>query len=374
MSFEVKAVEALQGNRTLYVSSMSFGEVDEHLPVRLEKDYDVVTETNRAINRRHIARLVDYMARRADWYLPAITLSACEKDVRYADGLLSVNGAVDILDGQHRRLAIREHLRALSDSGDDGGLDSFGKTALPFCLVVEDDLSARRQMFADGAMARPIDTLTRLEFDSRDPFNNVALQVVRDSEMLAGRVHPTKGAGVRLADEYLVSKTDVKTAVTILELGLGKNPSQALRDHYRTDEREREMVERALRFFDEFLPESRDLFRRIMDGGLDRLVIPNERYDNWELEPVFINLFAGVFSQWVKGGDDDWQSLALYLNTLDMTRHDRRNLAPVFVQAMVDVDGSAWKPVPIRRPAWRSVADAICRSARGGGEETERVR
>ena len=97
-------------------------------------------------------------------------------------------------------------------------------------------------------------------------------------------------------------------------------------------------------------------------------------YDNWELEPVFINLFAGVFSQWVKGGGDDWQSLALHLNTLDMTRHDRRNLAPVFVQAMEDVDGSAWKPVPIRRPAWRSVADAICRSARGGGEETERVR
>lgn len=369
MSLEVRAVEVRQGERTLYVSSLTFGQVDEYLPVRLEKDYDIVTKTNRAINRRHVERLVGYLTQRADWYLPAVTLGSREDVVSYADGILTLRGDVDILDGQHRRLAIRERIRILSDAGDDEGLEAFISNELPFCMVVEGDLAARRQIFADMATARPIDALTRLEFDGRDPFNNVSRQVVKDSELLSGRIHPTKGGSLRLADEYLLSKIDVKTVVTILELGLGKSPSRALRDRYRTDEHEMRMTSQSLGFFDEFLPEARDVFRKIADGGLDRLNIPMERHDNWDLEPVFIKLFAGVYSQWVvRSGDDDWQALALYLNCLDMTRQDRRNLASVFVEAM-EVDDNKVKPAPIGRPVWREIADRICRRARGGDEE-----
>ncbi len=366
MKFSARALEVSQGGRTVYVSSMTIGEADKLLPRRLEEDYDVITETNRAIDVRHVERIVSYIESRHGWYLSSITLSAPESALSYSDGEMRIEGDVSILDGQHRRLAIARRIHALSSGKKEEELAAFQGASLPFCLVVESDASGKRQIFADMAKAKSIDKLTQLEFDSTDPFNNVARVVTAESEMLGGRIHPVKGSSVRTADEWLLSKTDVKTAVTIVQLGLGRNANLSLRTHYRTEEREREMVRLSLSFFDDFLPESRDLFREIVDGGIERINLPLKRYDNWELEPLFINLFAGLFSQWVvSGGDVDFERLALYLRDMDMSRQNPRNLAPVLRPGInYDVPSKA-RPLPIRNQMWRKTADMICRTARG---------
>lgn len=152
----------------------------------------------------------------------------------------------------------------------------------------QSDAVEQRQMFADMANNKPIDRLTGLELDGTDPFNNVARQVARDSVMLEGRVHPTKGAPARGGDEWLVSKTDVKTIVTMLDLGLGKSANASLRSYYRGEGQGRTMCERSLEFFDEFLPQARDLFHDILEGGVPREHPGIQRHDNWELEPIWL--------------------------------------------------------------------------------------
>ena len=113
MGFNVEAIELRQGERTMYVGMKTLGEFNDLLPVRPESEYDVITDVNRAIDRRHVQKLVDYMKRREDWYLPSITLRGHTDGVSFRDGILAVDGDVDILDGQHRRLAIRERIRHL---------------------------------------------------------------------------------------------------------------------------------------------------------------------------------------------------------------------------------------------------------------------
>ena len=216
MGFKIEAMKIRQGRRTVYVGSMSMGEANRVLPRRPEDQYDTITETNRAIDTRHVDRIVEYVGTREDWYLPSVVLSVPESSVRFTDGALDIDDGLLILDGQHRRLAIERRIRILSESGRDDELAEFESSALPFCLVVESDGQSARQMFADMANGKSIDKLTRLEFDSTDPFNNVSRRVCEESRMLKGRIHPTKGTTVKGGDEYFMTKLDVKTMVTIL--------------------------------------------------------------------------------------------------------------------------------------------------------------
>ena len=363
MGFKIEAMKIRQGRRTAYVGSMSMEEANRVLPRRPEDQYDTITETNRAIDTRHVDRIVEYVGTREDWYLPSVVLSVPESSVRFTDGALDIDDGLLILDGQHRRLAIERRIRILSESGRDDELAEFESSALPFCIVVESDRQSARQMFADMANGKSIDKLTRLEFDSTDPFNNVSRRVCEESRMLKGRIHPTKGTTVKGGDEYFMTKLDVKTMVTILQLGLGRNPTMGLKKHYRTDEREIEMVGLGLVFLDDFLPEARALFEEVIEG--DRLMLGIKRIDNWELEPVMIEFLAGVFNQWTGGGDEDWKPLASYIRGLDMSRQDVRRLAPALRDGIDRSGDKAVRLLPVRDPVWRGVADGVCRAARG---------
>ncbi len=66
MRFSARAIEIKQGGRVVYVSSMTIKEVDDLLPTRVENEYDVVTDTNRAVDARHIDRIGGYIEFRPD--------------------------------------------------------------------------------------------------------------------------------------------------------------------------------------------------------------------------------------------------------------------------------------------------------------------
>src|SRR5205085_10912040 len=115
------------------------------------------------------------------------------------------------LDGQHRRVALKEAIDEDPELAED---------YTSILIYVESELVERRQMFSDmNATPKVVAKALNVSFDNRDPYARVAVQLANEHPLLSGHIE-MQGARVRSASTDYFSLAGVHDALKRLDLGL----------------------------------------------------------------------------------------------------------------------------------------------------------
>lgn len=334
-----------QGGRTAYSMVMSLGMLDSCISAEVSPKH--IVKANRRFNQSHADKIADYLYDRteyhdkdkseseSDWVLGAILLGIAPRYVSFepyqaSDGEPSLSlgeihipwdggvGSILILDGQHRRMAIksvrdrllREINEVEENLGSNGGnsrglqrlhkletkLEALSNMAIPVALYVETSVTKLGQMFAELARTRPIDEITKTRFDLRDPFNRAAHALEKgSSELLAGRLEMERSTPLRSSNE-LLSLNQLARCLKYLKYGYGGRVS-----HDRlveTDHNFDDLLDLGIAWTDDFLRSAREEYEVLHSDVLEDDFIANQRGQKIAYSATVLQLLAGCVYEW----------------------------------------------------------------------------
>ncbi len=319
-----------QGGRTAYSLVMDLGSLDDNVPDFVSRER--IEKANRRFIDEHARRIADYIYDVDDWVLGAILLGIAPEAVKFVpflhdDGSLSdVSGyikiplsggtsTISILDGQHRRAAIRtvrDRLRQeivvakelTAKNGRDRALNKLelklkrlDEMSIPVALYEEENIKELRQMFADLAKTRNIDATTKTRFDDRDPFNRAAVELVEGglSTLLTDRVEMERTTPVRTSN-HLLSVSQLARCLKVLLYGFG---SRASRDRLReAEENYQELIDTGISWADEFLPSARKEYEDLCSIELEEDYVAKNRSKHASFSVPVLEVLAGCYHEW----------------------------------------------------------------------------
>lgn len=323
------AIRSTQGGRTVYHLSLRMSQFDDVLPE--EVDENLIRDNNRRFIRSHAVGIGEYLQGTDRWVFGPITLSVSGDDIVFnpydgqgeSDGpvvgelrvLEGGRGSLKILDGQHRRRAIRDFRLAQLENGAAERQTRFEESQMPIALYVEDDGKAIRQMFADMANQRPMDAITTARFDTRDPFNRAANEVMLQSDWLGLYVEMDRSSVVRTSSK-LISFNQLARNLKTLRVGYGGRISQI-----RMREAENEfdaLVDLGVSWVDEFLVAARPEYAELASGDIDEKYLPKQRTKTLAYNGTILRILAGAHYEWRnRFPNQDCQALAEYVESLN---------------------------------------------------------
>ena len=345
---EFDAQRYQQGGRTAYSLVMDLGTLDSTVPNYV--DPDRINKANRRFNPTHSRGIVEYIYNTKDWVLGSIMLGidpTYVEFVPYEDengqpseslGFIRIpldggSASIRILDGQHRRMAIqtvrdrlRQEIQAQkklpSKNGDKNSLkklerkfQDLNEMAIPVNLFEEGDKNELRQMFADLAKTRNIDSTTKTRFDQRNPFNRAAVEIVEfeRSNLLTGKVEMERTTPVRSSND-LLSISQLARCIKELKYGFG---SRASRDRIREAENNyQELIDIGITWADDFLPNARKEYEDLLSIELEEDFVAKNRSKTVCYSVTVLQLMAGCFHEW-HVLRRPWQELAGWLREAD---------------------------------------------------------
>ncbi len=327
LEFDVQRFQ--QGGRTAYSLIMDLGTLDSNLPSDVNKER--VNRANRKFNPAHADRIADYMQRIPDWVLGTIILGIDPSSVEfepfgYADGTPSESlgalkifldggaSTIRILDGQHRRMAIRSvrgrlHQDSLSSIGESTSpsngarknsrvkLQRLDAMAIPVSIYEEADDENLRRMFSDLAETRPIDAATKTRFDSRDPFNRAAVDIVESQRSLLfdGRVEMERSTPSRTGD-CLLSINQLARCLKVLNYGYRGRASRAR--ILEAENNYEELIHLGIDWADSFLPTAREEYEELCSIDLEDNFVANNRTKNVAYNSTVLQMLADCYFRW----------------------------------------------------------------------------
>lgn len=223
------AVRGMQAGREFYIATCPlltipkiFSFDEEEVPPELR--------AQRSLNKARIPDMVRYLLDNPDNYIFSALTASVAVDVHFEAindagslGTLQVPMGAQILinDGQHRRKAIEEALKANPELGYDN---------IPVLFFVDRGLVRSQQMFADlnKYAVRPSPSLATL-YDHRDPSAQLACHLAESIEPFVGFTEMEKSSISSLSNK-LFTLSSIKQATRAL---LGKG----LKDVYSDDEK-----------------------------------------------------------------------------------------------------------------------------------------
>ena len=317
-----------QGGRDVYACVLDLPALNTRLPDRI--DDRVVKDANRQLTPSHARRIQTYLAERDDWVLSALMLGVPPEAVEfrpYVEGVgapmqvgeLHINvecpAAMKMFDGQHRRRAIKDVLRALElDVRRSQKLSDLQACSLPIMLYVEDDTEELRKMFVDAAKTKSIERNVVARFDLRDPFNLAALWLEENSDLFAGRVEMER-ASVSRTSENIIAINQLSVTLKTLEVGYKGRVSKQLSDQYMLTLDD--LYERCWNWADDLMPAARDEYEWLISGDIDNSEIPQKRATTFAYNATVIRLLAGCYYEWTKDGSD-WTPLAEFIRNASL--------------------------------------------------------
>lgn len=320
-----------QGGRDVYAFTLDLWTLNKVLPDRV--DDRVVKDANRPLTPSHASNIQRYLQTRDDWLLGSLQLGISGSSVQFApyapeteagtvgELLITSQAATSMrmFDGQHRRRAIKDALEELSQStrpAEALRLESLGNASLPVMLYVEDSIEALRQMFADAARTRAVESNTVVRFDQTEAFNRAALWIAENSDLFAGRVEMERASVPRSSDKIIAINQLAKTLKTT-EVGYKGRISKDRNTEYMLDLDS--LYERCLQWADDFMPAARDEYNALMAGDLDNSDIPKERTKTMAYNATVIRILAGCYYEWGKSSGRDWKPLTEFLRSASLT-------------------------------------------------------
>ncbi len=318
-----------QGGRSVYYFSLPMGDFDDALPT--DVDSKIITH-NRRFNHNHARAIQDYLGRVDSWVLGPITLSLDPAMIEFElweedDGtgapvigeLRIQKGraqSLKILDGQHRRRAIRDFRKAAIDGEDQDRLERFDACHMPVALYAEADEVAMRQMFADMAQQRKMDAVTTARFDMRNPFNRAAEEVMAQSSWLSPFVDMNLSTLSRTSNK-LMPFNQLATNIKTLQYGYYGRASQ---------ERERQaelelprIIDEGIEWVDDFLPAAREEYVELLSDDLEPDHISGRRSQTVAYNGTMLRIIAGCHFEWrQEHAGTRTDALAQHIHALDL--------------------------------------------------------
>ena len=214
--FIVPAIRGLQGGKVFYSSNLPMRNIADMVPA-VDQSKKTEDRAQRQLNKSRAKKIVTYIEENPkDYVLPALTLSLIKTGQRKTKfepvakgesfGELYIPKAHEILlnDGQHRHAAICEIGRAMHDT---------------IALTIYDDIEVKQasQMFVDinQNAVKPAGSINTL-FDSRDPWNALAVEVSKKAKILQGRTEYEKASVTGKSNKTFSLKTIVNFSQNLL--------------------------------------------------------------------------------------------------------------------------------------------------------------
>ena len=327
---EASAQRLQQGGRTVYYTGLTVAEFDDALPEEIDTQ---IIKDNRRFIPSHARGIEDYLQSTDAWVLGPVTLSIAPNYVDFKlypgqvdDGspvlgvLRIVSGGrsfLKMLDGQHRRKAIKDYRRSqlLSDSEIERR-NRFESCQMPVALYEEEDPSRQKQMFADMAHQRNMDAITKAQFDRRDPFNEAAEQVKLLSGWIAPYVEMNRPTIARTSDK-LIAFNQLAINLKTLEFGYF---GRASRDRLQEAANNMQgIVEKGLEWTDEFLPQAREEYLNLLNSDVDPDYVSRERPKTLVYNGTMLRILAGAYYEWHKQNPPmDADILASFISSMDL--------------------------------------------------------
>lgn len=337
-----------QGGRTAYSLMMDLGTLDDIVPDFVSRDR--IGKTNRRFIEDHARRIEEYIYDTDDWVLGAILLGISPDTIEFVpydeeDGspssfsgyiripLSGGTSAITILDGQHRRMAIRrvhdrlrqEIVNAKEVSSNNGGdlslqnleskLQRLDGMSIPVALYEEENPKKLRQMFAELAKTRPIDATTKTRFDKRDPFNRAAVDLAKPgtSNFLTDKVEMERTTPAR-ASSCLLAVNQLARCLKVLKYGYGGRVS---RDRLREAELNYDdLIDLGIAWLDDFLPGARPEYEALCSIELEEDFVSKNRAHYISYSVTALQLMASCYYEAIQRGLPI-ESLANWLRQAD---------------------------------------------------------
>lgn len=323
----VPAHRFTQGGRYVYSFPLDLPTLDRLMPDRVDERIRQAEGANRPLTLSHAKKIQEYLERENKWLFGTLLLGISPDDVEFQPlqdtnraivaGMLRILSTSDIkiFDGQHRRRAIKDALESLSQNRHKQ--DKFATLqgeSVPVMLYAESSIDALRQMFADAAQTRTIETNTVARFDWRDAFNRAAEQLGEISDFLGGRIERERPTVAR-SSPNIIAINQLAATLKAVEVGIKGRVSQELNNHYLISVDE--LVDRCWAWSDEFMPAAREEYDNLLSGDLDNSEIPEMRPHTMAFNATVIRILAGCYHEWTKGSAD-WKPLADYIRSASL--------------------------------------------------------
>ena len=328
---EASAHRLMQGGRTVYYFALSVEQFDDALPE--EVDAKVIRESQRRFIPTHARAIEDYLSATDQWVLGPITLCIDPRFVKFkpyegqprdaspiVGELKIIQGGrpfLKILDGQHRRWAIRNY-RTSASIGDvfEKRRQHFEQCQMPVALYEEANTAGIRQMFADMAQQRKMDPVTTARFDMRDPFNQAADQLRECSDWIGSYVE-MNASSVPRSSEKLVAFNQLAVNLKTLMYGYYGRASRNRSQEAALDIES--IVEIGREWTDVFLPAAREEYLDLMGGEIDSDYIPSRRPHTLAYNGTMLRILAGCYYEWTYQYPDLGTGvLSQFINEIDL--------------------------------------------------------
>ena len=330
-SLRTPAYRFRQGGRDVYSFTLDLATLDNLLPERVDARLGTVEDAQRPLTPAHATRIQDYLTTQDNWLLGTLLLGIAPEAVDFrsyqgdsADAVQDVGelrlrsdclDTMKMFDGQHRRRAIKDALRQLSQDGRRvDKVAALRASAVPIMLYAEGSIDALRQMFADASRTKPIERNTVARFDLQDAFNVAALWLSESSDLLSGRVEMER-ASVARTSENIISINQLAMALKTLMVGYKGRVSKDLNSAYLLNPEE--LHETCWIWADDFLPAAREEYDALLAGEVDNSEIPQQRSGTMAYNATVIRLLAGCYYEWLKD-EEDWQPLADFIRSTSL--------------------------------------------------------
>ena len=368
-ALEVPAHRFTQGGRYVYSFPLDLPTLDRLMPDRVDERIRQAEGANRPLTPEHAKKIQEYLEKENKWLFGTLLLGISPDAVEFQPlqdtnraivaGILRILSISDIkiFDGQHRRRAIKDALESLSQNRlKQDKFATLQGESVPVMLYAESSIDALRQMFADAAQTKTIETNTVARFDWREAFNRAAEQLGEISEFLGGRIERERPTVAR-SSPNIIAINQLATTLKVVEVGIKGRVSQELNNQYLTSVDE--LVDRCWAWSDEFMPAAREEYDNLLSGDLDNFEIPEMRTRTMAFNATVIRILAGCYHEWLKD-NADWKPLADFIRSA--------SLDPGAVNGTLLVEAGVVLPggiTPIGRQAQMVTAvDYIVRQAR----------
>ncbi len=332
---DAPAHKMAQAGRPVYYLSLRMEQFDDTVPT--EVNAETIGDHQRRFVESHARAISEYLRSADDWIFGPITLTVDPDYVRFEPyetedpsgrgGELPVLGQLHltegarsrlrIIDGQHRRRAIRDFLK---EEGLPKPLADrqrrFRDSQMPIAIYEEGDTRIIRQMFADIAKQRGIDAVTTARFDERDPYNRAADRVMRSVPWLQQFVEMNRSR-VRADSEKLLSFNQLANLLKTKEVGYGGRISRARRiEALRSFDT---IVRGGVAWFTGFLAAARPEYEELVTAEPRPDYLPLRRADSLAYSYTMLRILAACHFAWLLApGEQDESDLASFIRSVDL--------------------------------------------------------
>ena len=317
----IPALSSRQWDIPTYSFPATYAEAIAIIPDRPPETYDHITDTNRPINPPHSRRLQDFILGNQDAPLGTITIAAHPDDCHYQKRKVTLNPErVTTIDGQHRRLAIKEATAAAEAQDTSDAAEEIRNRTLNVLLYATDNPKTIQQLFRWYNRNKSIDPATAAYFDQENPLNRAVTALIEASQFLNQFTGRIAGNLKNAHEEYILTFQDLTESVRLVNFcpKISATNAKFVAEHNNPKSTQK-IIAAGQDFWENFLPQAIPDLQKIRQGKYHRSQMALLRNNNYAMRSAFHKILATAYHIWSSAGSDPADKTEC-LATLDTNR------------------------------------------------------